>query len=223
MILETLKSTNEALKHSIDAERNNQSNKRFNHNIRQLCEQLDSLELLILFLEMLHKRGFASKGVITDSFKTTLAEAIDDSGQKVSNYSFDDSSLKRFKLVVESCRSNCYDLWNEVADNESASVVQALNSLASLLSDKATAENVTRKLKEARLRLPLSDGALDAFIANIKKGQDIINKLDFNSKPSIKLFIDKVRAGNATLKDLNPEVLQWLEDHKLMFKIKLGF
>lgn len=57
MILETLKSTNEALKHSIDAERNNQSNKRFNHNIRQLCEQLDSLELLILFLEMLHKRG----------------------------------------------------------------------------------------------------------------------------------------------------------------------
>ena len=82
---------------------------------------------------------------------------------------------------------------------------------------------MTRKLKEARLRLPLSDGALDAFIANIKKGQDIINKLDFNSKPSIKLFIDKVRAGNATLKDLNPEVLQWLEDHKLMFKIKLGF
>ena len=71
--------------------------------------------------------------------------------------------------------------------------------------------------------MPASSRALDVFAANVEKGKRIVDGLDFTSNPQIKVFIDKVRLQKATVGDLTPTVLEWLNKNHLTDKIMLRF
>ena len=57
--------------------------------------------------------------------------------------------------------------------------------------------------------------------ADVARANSIISQ--FSLKPEIEVFLRKVSSKTATVKDVSPEVLSWLESKQLVDKLRVSF
>ena len=90
-----------------------------------------------------------------------------------------------------------------------------------LLQNKQEAEDLLEVLKKAKVSIPGSSKAIDAFLENVKRGKYLIDGLHLDEEAE--KFIVKVRTQQATVADLTPHVLKWIKDNNLMNTMKVRF
>jgi len=77
-------------------------------------------------------------------------------------------------------------------------------------------DNITRTVEGA-----LSIGAINKLVADVKEAKDITDSFSLN--PAIEAFLKKVSAQQATVADLNDDVMKWLKEKQLLSKLRLRF
>lgn len=70
-----------------------------------------------------------------------------------------------------------------------------------LLQNKQEAEDLLEALKKAKVSIPGSSKAIDAFLENVKRGKGLIDGLHLDEEAE--KFIVKVRTQQATVADLS--------------------
>lgn len=222
MILDTLKSTNRVMMDSVQATNDKQAAKKFKAQIFSLNGYTTQLELLLNLIQALKNKGLTT-GVITSDVKASLQTAVDNCGEKTNDCTLDESTVLALKNAIELCRTTVDTFWKDIADKKSSTVIDSLTSLKSLLNDKKEAEEILAALTKAKVTMPGSAKAIDAFLANVNRGKKIIDGMHFDSDEEVKGFIEKVRIQKATVGDLSLHILTWLKDNNLSGKIKLRF
>lgn len=160
---------------------------------------------------------------LTQETKDSLQFAVESCGEKTDNHTLDAGTVLALKNVVELLRNTLSSAWKESSEKNCTPIIESLNSLKSLLDFPQNAEEIIKKLEVAKSSLPSSSGSLQSYINDINHGKQIIEGLNFDSDPEVKLFIDKVRRGKATVRDLTPHILEWIKDNSLSDKIRLKF
>ncbi len=222
MILQTLQSANSVIMDSVNNTRNKMAVKDFKNQIISLNGCITQLEQLLNLIQAFEEKGFGER-IISKDIKKSLQEAVDSCGEKTYDHSLDVNTVTALKNAVELCRNSLVNAWKGIADERCGSVIESLASLKGLLGNKKEVDELLTYLTKAKANMPASSRALDVFAANVEKGKRIVDGLDFTSNPQIKVFIDKVRLQKATVGDLTPTVLEWLNKNHLTDKIMLRF
>lgn len=222
MILKTLQSVNSVIMDSVNHTIDKQAAKNFKNQILSLKLSITQLEQLLNLIQAFSEKNFAT-GVVSKEIRDSLQTAVDSCGQKTYDHSLDVNTVTALKNAIELCRNSLANAWREEADEKCSSVIESLASLKGLLGNKREVEELLTSLTSAKINMPTSSKTLDTFSADVERGRRIVDGLDFTSNPEIKPFIDKVRRQRATVGDLTPPVLEWLNKNHLADKIMLRF
>lgn len=222
MILQTLQSTNSVIIDSVISTNNKNAVKNFKDQILSLNIPITQLEQLLNLIQVLEEKEIA-KRIISKETRDLLQAAVDSCGEKINDHSLDANTVAALKNAVELCKSSLASAWREIANEKCGSVIESLATLRGLLNNKKEVDELLAYLTKAKENMPASSKALNEFTTNVEKGKKIVDELDFTSNPQIKIFIDKVRKQKATVGDLTPAVLEWLNKNHLTGKIQLKF
>lgn len=222
MILDELKTANDAILGSVNAAKDRQAAKAFKAQMGNLDLVTKELEQLLHLITALSEKEFI-RGVVTEDIRHTLQDAVDNCGCKVNEHALDAATVRLLKAAVELCRNSAGSKWKAVAEERSNAVIEPLELLKKLLGNTKEAENILEYLKKARVTMPGSEKELDIFTEKLDRGKKIVDNLHFTSDKEIGTFLENVRVGRATIEDVTPKVLDWLRDNHLTGKIKLSF
>lgn len=220
MILESLQSANSTILDSVQATNNKQAAKVFKDQVIALSQYTSQLEQLLNLIKAMQEKKISSK-VFTVEIKDSLQDAVDTCGQKTNEHTLDISAVAALKSSIELCRKNVDITWKEAANGLSIDVENSLASLKGLMQNEQEAEDLLEDLETAKASIPGSAKAIDAFLDNVKKGKEMIDGLHLDEEAE--MFIVKVRAQQATVADLTPHIMEWLNDNKLTGQIKVRF
>lgn len=220
MILESLQSANSTILDSVQATNNKQAAKAFKDQVIALSQCTAQLEQLLNLIKAMQEKKISAK-VFTVEIKDSLQDAVDTCGQKVNDHTLDVSAVTALRNSIELCRKNVDITWKEEADNLSSGVEDSLSSLKGLLQNEEEAEEILEALEKAKLSIPGSSKAIDAFLDNIKRGKGLIDGLHLDEEAES--FIEKVRTQQATVEDLTPHIMDWLRKNQLTGQIKVRF
>lgn len=220
MILESLQSANSTILDSVQATNNKQAAKVFKDQVNALSQCISQLEQLLNLIKAMQEKKISSK-VFTVEIKDSLQNAVDTCGQKTSDHTLDVSAVTALKNSIELCRKNVDITWKEAANALSNGVENSLSSLKGLMQNQQEAEDLLEALEKAKVSIPGSVKAIDAFLNNVKKGKGMIDDLHLDEEAE--KFIVKVRLQQATVADLTPHIMDWLKENNLTGQIKVGF
>ena len=220
MILESLQSANSTILDSVQTTNNKQAAKNFKNQVILLSQCTLQLEQLLKLIKAMQSKKISAK-VFTVEIKDSLQNTVDICGQKTSDHTLDVSTVTALKSSIELCRKNVEISWKEAANDLSNDVENSLASLKGLLPNKQEAENLLDALEKAKISLPGSEKAIDAFLDNVKRGKGLIDGLHLDEEAE--KFIVKVRTQQATVADLTPHIMDWLKENHLTGQIRVRF
>ena len=93
--------------------------------------------------------------------------------------------------------------------------------LEKLYDDSEKILQIRSKVIKLENRWPFSKNELESMQQAIDEASLMINQLKVSS--NIQLFLQKVSNGEASIVDLDDEILLWLKDNRFENKVKLSF
>lgn len=109
--------------------------------------------------------------------------------------------------------------WQAFIDNENRKTLEDITILMQVSEQKTQLRTMYKSIVESR-NWPVSDDVLKRYQQAITESSQFLSETKFDQ--DIEEFLKKVRDKSATLSDLTPAILSWLEAEKLTGKISLS-
>lgn len=222
MILDSLNAANNAILSSVQISKNKNAVQNYMKQLTLLNSSTSQLDHLLNMIEAISEKGI-STNIISSETAATVANAIEDCGQKTYDHSLDASTVTSLKNAIAILRNELDTFWKQLAKSECTPIIEAIVSLIGLLDNKKEANELLEYFEKITQNTPVTPSSLDTYLRNIDRGKKIIENLHFSSDPEVRAFIKKVRTSHATVKDLTPHIIDWLNANNLSTKIKLRF
>lgn len=220
MIIDTLKRADNTILNSVQATSNKHAAEQFKEQLIAMSLCVSQLEQLLNVADAMEEKNVTDH-VFSKDIKEALQLAVDTCGEKISNHSLDVSTVAALKNAIELCSKSVEIVWQSSAEEYAGGIETSLSSLRSLLSDIDTADKLLQEIQKAKLSMPGSAKAIDAFKNNVNKGKAMVDELHLDSEAE--KFIQKVRMKQATVADLTPHIMDWLNVNHLTGQIKVRF
>lgn len=220
MIIDTLRSTNSVMLDSIQVTNNKQAAKTFKDQVIALGLCTPTLEQLLNVITALKDKKIA-ESIFTSELKESIQTTVDNCGEKTNDHTLDSATVQALKSAIELCKRTTETAWKDAADKQCSTVIDSLNSLKSLLTDKKEADELLEALGNAKIKMPTSAKEIDDFLEKVSRGKEIVDGLHLDDE--VEKFISKVKMQKATVSDLTPHILEWLKGNNLMNTMKVRF
>ena len=222
MILNSLQSANSVILDSVNAANDKNAIEKYKNQLMALNMSTTQLDQFLKLISLFDEKGIIKKFVSAD-VKISLTQAVDNCGEKTADHSLDEGTVTALKNAITSLRGELDNAWRTMADARCTPIIESITSLRGLLQNKSEADGIIEYLEKVKTTMPVSATELDKFMKNTDKGKKIVDDLHFDSDPEVKAFIGKVGKQYATIRDLSPHILEWLNNNQLTDKIKLRF
>ena len=220
MITDSIQSCISAIKQKQDALRSKQSFEEYQKILALLSVECQNLERSLDTIDSIAKNKISDLPLLDNGTKIELLEAIDDCGIALENGQLGKEGFQVFGSRTKQLQRDLTTTWKECATRYADSVTGYLGIVQGLTdSPKEVAD-----LRDQIIKLASSDPtATDTkrLAADVARANGIISQ--FSLKPEIEVFLKKVSSKTATVKDVTPEVLSWLESQKLVNKLRVSF
>ncbi len=124
----------------------------------------------------------------------------------------------KYRDLVQKCTDALKKEWTEISANYAMQTREDLGILKMITPNKMLISQLIQKLSGCQ-SWPVSAEAASDYSQAQLKAKELLSEMHFDA--SISAFLSKVKAGNAALADLTPEVTAWLTENGLMDKIFL--
>lgn len=131
------------------------------------------------------------------------------------------SQLNEFSDQIQNQENILREQWKKFASEKSISIVSTLKSIKGLFDDSERITNMIKRLETAKDRWPLDGDSLNKFEKDLADGKAIIQEL--NAGEEIQRFLTLVAMQQATISDINSDILKWINERNFATKIKLSF
>lgn len=129
--------------------------------------------------------------------------------------------IKNIESTVEKYNFNLKDHWKQEYRRDTKGTISILLMLEKLYDDSEKILQIRSKVIKLENRWPFSKNELESMQQAIDEASLMINQLKVSS--NIQLFLQKVSNGEASIVDLDDEILLWLKDNRFENKVKLSF
>lgn len=220
MITDSIQSCISAVKQKQDALRSKQSFEEYQKTLALLSVECQNLERSLDTIDGIEKNKISDLPLLDNGTKIELLEAIDDCGIALENGQLGKEGVQVFGSRTKQLQRDLTTTWKECATRYADSVTGYLGIVQGLTDrPKEVAD-----LRDQIIKLASSDPTATAtkrLAADVARANGIISQ--FSLKPEIEVFLKKVSSKTATVKDVTPEVLSWLESQKLVDKLRVSF
>lgn len=220
MITDSIQSCISAVKQKQDALRSKQSFEEYKKTLDLLSVECQNLERSLDTIDSIEKNKISDMPLLDNGTKTELLEAIDDCGIALENGQLGKESVQVFGSRAKQLQRDLTAAWKVCATHYADSVSGYLGIVQGLTDrPKEVAD-----LRDQIIKLASSDPTVVAtkrLASDVAQANGIISQ--FSLKPEIEVFLKKVSSKTATVKDVTPEVLSWLESKKLVDKLRVSF
>ena len=124
----------------------------------------------------------------------------------------------KYREQVQKCADALKKEWTEISANYAMQTREDLGILKMITPNKMLISQLIQKLSGCQ-SWPVSAEAASDYSQAQLKAKELLSEMHFDA--NISAFLSKVKAGNAALADLTPEVTTWLTENGLMDKIFL--
>lgn len=220
MITDSIQSCISAVNQKQDALRSKQSFEEYQKTLALLSVECQNLERSLDTIDSIEKNKISGSPLLDNGTKMELLEAIDDCGIALENGQLGKEGVQVFGSRTKQLQRDLTTKWKECATRYAESVTGYLGIVQGLTDrPKEVAD-----LRDQIIKLASSDPTVIAtkrLAADVAQANGIISQ--FSLKPEIEVFLKKVSSKTATVKDVTPEVLSWLENQKLVDKLRVSF
>lgn len=124
----------------------------------------------------------------------------------------------KYREQVQKCTDALKKEWTEISANYAMQTREDLGILKMITPNKILISQLIQKLSGCQ-SWPVSTESASEYMQAQEKAEELLSEMHFDA--NISAFLSKVKAGNAALADLTPEVTTWLTENGLMDKIFL--
>ena len=155
-------------------------------------------------------------------FPQYIFDIINELLNSINEYKVPNNS-KLFSLTeyISELNDELEEKWNKYIDNKTENTINSLENIKSLYDDSTQITNIIQKLKRLKEKWPINNQDLNDLDESIELGRIIINNLDVDEK--IQEFLQKINNSNATIEDLDHDILSWLEKNDFKQNLKISF
>jgi hypothetical protein len=131
------------------------------------------------------------------------------------------NQIANFEQIIEAQENDLKLQWEKYASEKTSGIVGLIDSIKGLYDNKIKVTNLLLRLRCAKTKWPLDNDYIISFERDVAEGTSIIREL--NAGSNIQRFLTLVALEQATIADVNDEILMWINDGKFATKIKLSF
>ncbi len=143
----------------------------------------------------------------------------------IMNYSNDTFSNSK-AVNPDSFRKKCDSFISEIATEWSAffktehhELLSGLNIMIPVHSNPMLVRNCVANIRKCE-KWPLTADAVSSYINAKQQASELLKEMRFDD--DIKIFLQKVSLRTATLADLTPQILEWINEENIADKISLS-
>ena len=158
--------------------------------------------------------------LLDNGTKTELLEAIDDCGIALENGQLGKESVQVFGSRTKQRQRDLTAKWKECATRYADSVTGYLGIVQGLTDKPQEVDELKSRIGNTVNGDP-SPASAKKLSADVAQANAIISR--YSLKPEIESFLRKVAVKQATVADLTPTVISWLDAQNLLTKLKIAF
>ena len=202
------------------AQENKQSTEAYVSAITQLNATCENLKATIRCASAMKDKGVVTYPLIMEQMREDLLECANNCGQGLYDGTLTTDTVKILKAKSDSFAGQIVVVWKDASSKYAEGIQGYLSLIGGLSSEPKKASNLYDRIGKIVDGRPSVD-AIDSLIEYVAQAKAIIDGFALNEH--IELFLKKVSNREATVLDLNQEVLDWLRDKHLSGKLKIGF
>lgn len=220
LLTETIKNSTSAIKKRRAMLESKQHAESYAKALAQLAQVSEGIENTLNCAVAMKESQLVDTPLLDETTRTELLNCINDCGNGISELTLTLDSVKLLKSKGDAFATQIKMIWKDAASKYSDGTKGYLSMLGSLSDNPKKAKDLADNIKKIVAGDP-SIKSISDLVTDVMLSKEIIESFALNT--SIETFLHKVSAQQATVMDLTPEILTWLKDKNLLFKLKIRF
>lgn len=129
--------------------------------------------------------------------------------------------FKSTRIELQNVSKELDTAWQEYVRFDTASVNTSLKIIKGIANEKDKITKIVYGLATIGKANFEGEESFRKLNVLIDEGKNIIEALGLNTE--IQQFLKKALKGTATIRDLKPEIIEWIQEHELEDSVKIGF
>lgn len=220
LLTETIKNSTSAIKKRRATIESKQHAETYTRALDQLSQTTRSIKATLDCAIAIKESGIVEAPVIDEETRSDLLACISDCGNGISEMRLSLEVVRLLKSKSDALATRIKIVWWDASAKYSDGSKGYLSMIGGLSSDPSRAKELADNITKTVAGDP-SIKTVKSLVADVAEAKQITEEFSLN--PKIELFLKKVSSQGATVSDLNPEVLAWLQEKKLTSKLKIRF
>lgn len=220
MISSTLDDVLDKLGNKKIAQERMRNSTQFENNIGKILQSAAAVDSTLNRAEEAKNYSLISleiEGVLKNDLLSIMYDLL----AEIENLFVENETVKRYTQLSGELSSYFDRKWKQSVSMEGKQIVSSLETFGQILSNPVEAAQLKEEISKRLLTLPNSPAEIQSFLAFLKKGREIADKA--GDDVEVNTFIGRMLNKEATLSDITPKVLVWIEKHNLKNKMKISF
>lgn len=220
MLTEIINNSTSAIQRRRIAQDRKQSAEAYTNALSKLNTTSNNLKATLECASTLEKEGIIQHSLMKSQTRDELLESINSCGQGLYDGSLTSEIVALLKTRSEAFWGQLQAAWKTEAAKYSDGVKGYLGLIGGLSEDPQKAKRLEGNIASI-VQNNVSINAISQLVENVAQAKIIVESFALN--PTIEIFLKKVSTHQATIADLDQNVMQWLKDKNLINKLKINF
>ena len=220
LLTETIKNSTSAIKKRRAVIESKQHAETYAKALKQLSQATESIKGTLDCASVMKEYGIVSTPLMDEGTRNELLTCINDCGNGVSEMNLTLDAVKVLKSKGDAFLSQVKIVWRDASSKYSAGPKGYLSMIGGLTNDPKRAKDLADSIIKTIASDP-SIKAVRSLVADVSEARRITDQFSLNFE--IEDFLKKVSSQGATIADLTPSILNWLQEKNLTGKLKIRF
>lgn len=220
LLTDTIRKSTAAIERQRSMREDKEAADKYAKALKQLSQVINTLQSTVDCVTQMQSSGIVMHPILTQKTRDELNELINNCGISIYEYNLTTDLVTAFKTKVESFSSAVTITWKKAALHYSEGPKGYLSMIGGLTDNPSYAQNLAVEIDKAVNNSP-SSSTIRKLVSAIGEANKITDS--FALSPDIESFLKKVALQHATVSDLSPDIIRWLEKKNLKDKLKVKF
>lgn len=220
LLTETIKNSTDAIKNRRAMLESKQHAETYIKALSQLSKANASISKNLDCAVAMKEQGIVDKPLIDENTKQDLLNCVNDCGNAIAERVLALDTVRLLQSKGDAVSVQIKVIWKDAAKKYSEGTKGYLSMIGGLSDNPQKARTLAESIDKAVSEEP-SIKSITSLIENIAEAKKITNTFALNA--NIETFLRKISSQQATVADLTPEIVSWLQEKHLTKKIRLKF
>lgn len=220
MLTDIITASISAIEKKKSAQAKKQSDESLTYAFASLNAVSTRLKATLDCLDAICQNGISTNPLLRSELRDNLLTSISSCGDGAHSGTLTRETVKYMEAQSDQVKRDIDNGWATLSKAYSDGPCGYLSIIGNLTDNPEKAQTLNTDILNAIVTAP-SRKSVQTFVTNVGDAQ--ILSASFSMRPEIEIFLKKVKNKEATIVDLTPDIMTWLEEKQLTKKLGIRF